>query len=93
MDRTAKLLLALLAGGLWAVALRPLLMPTPVQAQDRGAAYPAQLLVSPNGNVYTVRDSTLSVYTTDRDPATGRIRLQLQDSTALLNRGRVQIVP
>jgi hypothetical protein len=73
LDRTTKLLLALLVLGIWALLLRPALTPVPVRAQQASTlSFPGPMLTinpvsgvlylaPPDGNVYLFDPNTLQL--------------------------------
>jgi len=70
MDRITKLLLALIALGLWGLLLRPVLTPTPTHAQDVTPfpqySHPAIATMDRNRGVYAI-DNAGYVYLLDPD--------------------------
>jgi hypothetical protein len=68
LDRTTKLLLAVIAAALWGLLLRPALSPTPAQAQVGYTPFPsssAARFVVDNGDIY-LYDGFGRVYHFDR---------------------------
>jgi hypothetical protein len=64
-DRTTKVLLLLIAIGLWGLLLRPLLAPSPVQAQGASSSAFAPV-VAADGYVYVVAHDRIGAFFIDR---------------------------
>ncbi len=63
IDKTTKLLLAVIAGALCLLLLRSAVGPTPALAQEPVAPQTAPIMVTDKGLTYVLQNGTLSVYT------------------------------